>query len=640
MTSLHDPLPLPCGQVLPNRIMKAALSEGLSDKQNSPDERLERLYTSWSQGGYGLIVTGNVMVDRTQLGEPGNVVIEDERNLDALSRWAKATKDAGVPIWVQLNHPGRQSNPLALGHTPVAPSPVALNLPGAATPRELTSAEIEDIIERFAAAAVVCETAGFDGVQIHGAHGYLVAQFLSPLSNQRNDEWGGDPQRRMRFVLEVVRRIRARVSPGFAVGIKLNSADFQRGGFTEDESRTVVAALAHEGIDMIEVSGGSYEQPAMMGKAADSTRAREAYFLEYARTVRSLAGDIPLAVTGGFRSRAAMHEAVHAGECDVIGLGRPTATTPDAADVILAGRAETLASHQVRAGMRRVLSRLVDIKSFDGILELSWHTDQLHRVGAGLTPDLNRGRIATVLAMLVATAPRPSDGSVVCDVTRYPLSDKVVLITGAGRGLGAATAAALAQRGARVVIADIDLPTAQSVAAALPRHHGLALRCDVTDLASVQESVRLSLEEFGRIDVVIANAGVLGRGGTFRTLTPDQVGGVMSVNVAGVVNTVGDRGQSSSVEHTCARDSLGRELQWRPRRVLRHRAGGGCTKTSARVRLIQQLLDQAAVEGKPLALNVLEVNRRAYALYRRLGFTEARRIVDGPAVKIRMVAST
>jgi 2,4-dienoyl-CoA reductase-like NADH-dependent reductase (Old Yellow Enzyme family) len=400
MTSLRDPLPLPCGQVLPNRIMKAALSEGLGDKQNSPDERPERLYTSWSQGGYGLIVTGNVMVDRTQLGEPGNVVIEDERNLEALSLWAKATKDAGVPIWVQLNHPGRQSNPLTLGHIPVAPSPVALNLPGATKPCELTSVEIEDIIERFAAAAVVCETAGFDGVQIHGAHGYLVAQFLSPLSNQRDDEWGGDSERRMRFVLEVVRRIRARVSPGFAVGIKLNSADFQRGGFTEDESRSVVAALASEGIDLIEVSGGSYEQPAMMGKTADSTRAREAYFLEYARTVRSLAGDIPLAVTGGFRSRAAMHEAVNVGECDVIGLGRPTATTTDAANVVLAGRIETLASHQVRTGMRGFLGKFVDLKSLDGILELSWHTDQLHRIGAGLSPDLNRGRIATTLAML------------------------------------------------------------------------------------------------------------------------------------------------------------------------------------------------------------------------------------------------
>jgi 2,4-dienoyl-CoA reductase-like NADH-dependent reductase (Old Yellow Enzyme family) len=211
MTSVNDPLLLPCGQVLPTRIMKAAMSEALGDKANAPDERLERLYTTWSQGGYGLLITGNVMVDRTQLGEPGNVVIEDERDLATLTRWAKSTHDAGVPIWVQLNHPGRQSNLLALGHTPVAPSAVALNLPGAPTPRELTPQEIENIIERFANAAAVCETAGFDGVQVHAAHGYLITQFLSPLTNLREDAWGGDPQRRMRFLIEVVRRIRARV---------------------------------------------------------------------------------------------------------------------------------------------------------------------------------------------------------------------------------------------------------------------------------------------------------------------------------------------------------------------------------------------------------------------------------------------
>ncbi|PQP22493.1 NADH:flavin oxidoreductase/NADH oxidase family protein [Rhodococcus opacus] len=400
MTSLHDPLPLPCGQVLPNRIMKSALSEGLGDARNSPDGRLEQLYTTWSRGGYGLLVTGNVMIDRTQLGEPGNVVIEDERDLDALTRWAKTTKDAAVPIWVQLNHPGRQSNPLAFGHTPVAPSPVPLNIPGASTPRELTPAEIEDIIERFATAALVCETAGFDGVQVHGAHGYLVAQFLSPLSNRRNDDWGGDPKRRMRFVLEVVRRIRARVSPGFAVGIKLNSADFQRGGFTEGESRAVVAALAQEGLDLIEVSGGSYESPAMMGTAAASTRAREAYFLEYARTVRALAGNVPLAVTGGFRSRTAMDQAIGAGECDVVGIGRPTATTTDAADVILTGRTDTLTTHQLRSGMRGVFGKVVDLKALDGVLDLGWHTDQLHRISAGLEPDPHRGRLATTVALL------------------------------------------------------------------------------------------------------------------------------------------------------------------------------------------------------------------------------------------------
>lgn len=400
MTSLRDPLTLPCGQVLPNRIMKAALSEGLADKHHAPDRRLERLYSTWSRGGYGLIVTGNVMVDRSQLGEPGNVVIEDDRHLDALSHWAKTTKDAGVPIWVQLNHPGRQSNPFELGHVPVAPSAVPLHLPGAAVPRELTPGEIENIIDRFATAAEVCETAGFDGVQVHGAHGYLVAQFLSPLSNRRTDDWGGDPQRRMRFVLEVVRRIRARVSPGFAVGIKLNSADFQRGGFTEEESRAVLAALATEGIDLFEISGGSYEQPAMMGTAAASTRAREAYFLEYARTARSLVGDIPLAVTGGFRSRTAMQAAVADGECDVIGLGRPTATTTDAADAILTGRAESLTVHQMRYGMRAILGKLVDLKTLDGALDLSWHADQLHRVATGLQPDPARGRLATTVAMM------------------------------------------------------------------------------------------------------------------------------------------------------------------------------------------------------------------------------------------------
>lgn len=400
MPSLHDSLTLPNGQVLPNRIMKAALSESLGTRKNAPDERLERLYSTWSRGGYGLLITGNIMVDRTQLGEPGNIVVEDERDLDALARWTKATHDGGVPIWAQINHPGRQSNPLAIGHKPVAPSPVAVNLPGAATPRELTEAEIEDIIERFAATAAVCETAGFDGVQVHGAHGYLVTQFLSPKTNLRTDAWGGDAERRMRFVLEVVRRIRSRVSPGFAVSIKLNSADFQRGGFSEDESQGVVAQLAQEGLDLIEISGGSYESPAMMGTEADSTRSREAYFLEYARTVRGLVGEVPLAVTGGFRSRGAMESAVYDGECDVVGIGRPTATTTDAADAILSGRADRLTAYDLQYGMRRLLGKVADLKALDGVLNLGWHNDQLHRIAAGLEPDTERGRLAATISSL------------------------------------------------------------------------------------------------------------------------------------------------------------------------------------------------------------------------------------------------
>ena len=399
-SSLHDSLTLPCGQVIPNRLMKSALSEALGTRRGAPTPALTQLYDTWSHGGYGLLVTGNVMVDRRQLGEPGNVVVEDEQHLDSLSRWAKSTQDTGTPIWMQINHPGRQANPMALRQQAVAPSAVALKIPGARAPRALTGPEIEDIIERFATTAAVADAAGFDGVQIHAAHGYLAAQFLSPLSNLRDDEWGGDPERRRRFLIEVVRRVRGRVSPGFAVGIKLNSADFQRGGFTEEESQGVVEALATEGLDLIEVSGGSYESPAMMGSAAQSTLDREAYFLEYARTVRAVAGNVPLAVTGGFRSRTAMESALASGDCDLVGIGRPTCTTPDAADVILSERAPRIEAHHIGFSRSGLLSKVTDVKTINSAIDLGWHEDQLHRIGAGKEPDVGRSKAKTALSLL------------------------------------------------------------------------------------------------------------------------------------------------------------------------------------------------------------------------------------------------
>jgi 2,4-dienoyl-CoA reductase-like NADH-dependent reductase (Old Yellow Enzyme family) len=400
MAVLADRLDLPSGVRLPNRIAKAALSEALGDGDNSPDERIVTLYRRWARGGYGLLITGNIMVDRAHLGEPGNIAIEDDRALPQLLAWTKAAHDGGAVIFAQINHPGRQSNLLNIGHTPVAPSAVPLALPGAAVPRELTPAEVEDIIERFATAAVVCEAAGFDGVQIHAAHGYLVTQFLSPLTNLRQDEWGGDPARRMRFLLEVVRRVRSQVSTGFAVAVKLNSADFQRGGFSEDDSRAVVAALAKEDVDLIEVSGGNYESPAMAGSAVSSTRAREAYFLDYARSVRAAAGDVPLAVTGGFRTHAGMQDALTAGDCDVVGIARPTVTTTDSADAILKGRAATLVTHEIGVGMRRVIGRIADLKTLDGVLNLAWNADQMHRLARGKEPDLDRGALRTTVSML------------------------------------------------------------------------------------------------------------------------------------------------------------------------------------------------------------------------------------------------
>ncbi|MEU8800462.1 NADH:flavin oxidoreductase/NADH oxidase family protein [Spirillospora sp. NPDC048819] len=385
--SLGTSLALRSGLTLPNRLLKSALSEGLAEPGGAPGTRLANLYRRWGDGGYGLLITGNVMIDRRHMSEPGQVIVEDDRHLVALTRWAGSYHEHGGPIWVQLNHPGRQANQRTGRHRPVAPSAITARVPGAAKPRALTDLEIREIITRFATAAAVVQAAGFDGVQIHGAHGYLVTQFLSPRTNRRDDAWGGDPERRRAFVVEVVRAIRASTGPGFSVGIKLNSADFQRGGFSEEESREVVGTLISEGIDLIEVSGGSYEAPAMMGVLAESTRAREAYFLDYARTVREIAGQVPIAVTGGFRSRTAMEQALADHDCDIIGIGRPACITPDAPRALLERGQQQLHAPTIRVGARGLIGRLIDLRSVDSALNLLWHADQLHRIAAGLDPD-------------------------------------------------------------------------------------------------------------------------------------------------------------------------------------------------------------------------------------------------------------
>lgn len=394
--TLADQLPLPCGAVLPNRIAKAAMSEQLGDRSNRPTRDLERLYDRWGRGGSGLVVTGNVMVDRRHVGEPRNVVIEDGRDLPGLSRWAAAGRAGGAALWVQVNHPGRQAMRIA-GSRPVAPSAIAPKIPGAVTPRALTGNEIEEIVARFARTAAVVREAGFDGVQLHGAHGYLISQFLSPRANVREDEWGGDPERRRRFVLEVLRATRAAVGDDFPVAIKLNSADFQRGGFSEEESVDVVVALAEAGIDLVEISGGTYEAPAMMGQARAqpqraSTVAREAYFLDYAVRLRERVPELPLMVTGGFRSLTAMQEALSAGACDVIGLGRPLALHPDAVAGLLDG-----SRTRVDAG-----SRGLGVRTLDSLIDLVWHTRQLQRIGRGRDPWPREHALHTLGASLLA----------------------------------------------------------------------------------------------------------------------------------------------------------------------------------------------------------------------------------------------
>lgn len=379
---LSAPLTLPCGAVLKNRIMKSAMSETLGTRDLGPSESLARLYRTWAKGGTGLLVTGNVMIDRRYLGEPGNVVLEDTRDLEMLRAWASAGQEDGAHIWMQLNHPGKQS-PGFLSKETVAPSAVPFQEPlskAFPTPRALEDAEIEEIIERFGNAAAAAQEAGFNGVQIHGAHGYLVSQFLSPHHNRRDDRWGGSLENRARFVMSVYQTIRERVGPSFAVGIKMNSADFQKGGFTYEESVEVMQELTRAGIDMIEVSGGTYEAPAMTGHKRKSTAEREGYFLEFVEQARGQL-EVPLCVTGGFRTADGMAKAISQEAADLVGLARSLAVQPDFSKRLLAGEPVESLVKRVTTGYRGIDRMLM--------LDVTWYENQLARMGNGKAPDPN-----------------------------------------------------------------------------------------------------------------------------------------------------------------------------------------------------------------------------------------------------------
>ena len=381
--TLDSALVLKNGARIKNRLFKSAMSEQLADKYHNPSLGLIHLYKTWAKGGIGLAVTGNFMVDRYQLGEPKNVVLDEKSDLTLFAKWSAAGTQNNCQLWAQLNHPGKQV-PSFIHGTPVAPS--ALPLEGSLqknfkTPRALTEPEIEKVINQFCVSARLAKQSGFSGVQIHGAHGYLVNQFLSSRHNQRTDKWGGTLENRMRFVVKIYEGIRAIVGNDFPVGIKLNSADFMRGGFTEEESMKVVKTLSNCGIDLIEISGGSYEAPIMAdGTGKKSSMQREAYFLEYAEKVREIV-KTPLVVTGGFRSSKAMTQALRSGATDFIGLARPLALDPDMPNKAMQDEDFNVQSRPLSTGIR-ALDKMV-------MLNMSWYEVQLERIAKGKEPKLN-----------------------------------------------------------------------------------------------------------------------------------------------------------------------------------------------------------------------------------------------------------
>ena len=373
------------GQVhFKNKMIKGAMSEALANHAGQPNHLHLGLYEAWAKGGLGCAITGNVMVDFRAKNEPGVVVIETERDLEPLKQWAAIGKKHGMVQLVQLSHPGRQC-PKGLNKETVAPSAVPFS-PALAmsfgTPRALREDEILDIIQRFATSAAICEKAGFEGVQLHGAHGYLISQFLSPLTNKRQDQWGGSAENRMRFLLEIYKAVRAATSEQFIISVKLNSADFQRGGISEEDVIATFKAIDAAGIDLIEISGGSYEAPAMAGvkqeKRKASTIAREAYFLEFAEKIREQV-QCKLMVTGGFRTVAGMNAALESGACDFIGMARPFAVEPDVTNRLIAGQDVRYAVDKIKTGIS-----MIDKMA---IMEVIWYAAQFKDIAEGKQPN-------------------------------------------------------------------------------------------------------------------------------------------------------------------------------------------------------------------------------------------------------------
>lgn len=384
MNVLEEEMILPNGSILSNRIAKSAMSENLSNKYHEPTPVLIDVYKKWAQSGAGLLITGNIMIDSKAIGEPRNVVVENRKDFELLKEWAKSVKGTNTHLWAQINHPGRQAME-QINTDLKAPSAVPLKLGGrkGATkkiPIALNESEIFAIIEAFGNTAIILKDAGFSGVQIHGAHGYLVSQFLSPHSNVRTDIWGGSLENRARFVIEVYRKIRARVGSGFPIGIKLNSADFQKGGFSEEESMEVVKILSKEGIDLIEISGGTYEAPAMMGKRKESTIKREVYFMDYIQKARKIT-NTPLMLTGGFRTTAVMKDAIVSNQLDIIGIARPFAVYPNIGNEII---------NESRMNFNTEIKK-TGVKGIDGAMNIIWYESQIKRLGKGKVPkpDLN-----------------------------------------------------------------------------------------------------------------------------------------------------------------------------------------------------------------------------------------------------------
>lgn len=403
---MNESFTLPCGQVIKNRFCKAAMTERIAKGNNLAHQGHVNLYDRWAEGNIGILLTGNVQVDRRNLEGPANVVIDKnnyKEQYDDLKAWSAAGTKNNTQLWMQISHAGRQT-PGEINSSPLAPSNIGLKIPGKnyGTPIPMTEEDILDVIDRYVFTAKIARDTGFTGVQFHSAHGYLLSEFLSPDINNRTDAWGGSLENRARIHIEIINKCRKEVGEDFPISVKLNSADFQKGGFTADESIQVAQMLEDAGVDIIEISGGTYEQPKLIGvddltinpkrseERKESTIAREAYFLEYAQDIRK-AVSLPLMVTGGFRTREGIEDALQSNVCQMVGIGRPLCADPYCIKKMIEGEIETLPSFEKTLSLGPSIlspsSPFTIIKVINAFGAMAWFYQQIKNMAKGLLPN-------------------------------------------------------------------------------------------------------------------------------------------------------------------------------------------------------------------------------------------------------------
>ena len=376
---LFTPITLPNGTTIKNRFFKSAMSEGMGTRDFQPKKNIATLYKRWAEGGTGLIITGNIMVDPKETAEPGNIVFDKNSNMEILKDWAKQGQQHGAKVMVQLNHPGKQA-PKTVSKQTVAPSAVPLGN-GLnklfSTPRALTTSEVEELVQKFVTSAKVAKEAGFSGVQIHAAHGYLISQFLSPHDNRRTDKYGGSLENRMRFLKEIYLGMREELGKNFTIGIKINSTDFKEDGLTEEDSLKTIIELANLGLDFVEISGGTYERPAMMGATSKSTN--QVFFAEYSKKLKQKI-EIPVVVTGGIRSINAMNTLLNDNTTDFIGIARPLTIDPNIPNKIKQGTYTIVETTRVSTGVKKL------DKIFGSLLGIVYYQVLMQNIAKGKEP--------------------------------------------------------------------------------------------------------------------------------------------------------------------------------------------------------------------------------------------------------------